>query len=100
MSERLIKNIKQKYYKLYEILSPSDSSVNLTKELWDNWEKSDFVRPNVDGIAADAIKREELLFHEIVKIAEQIVGKSLNIEYCPFVLYEYNFSAISADDGY
>ena len=100
MNKRKIEDIKRYYYTQYKILVPSENSVNLAKTLWDNWEKTDFTRPNVDDIAANAVNRNIQLFDEIVKITEKIEKKYLRIEYCPFILEEYNFSAFSADDGY
>jgi hypothetical protein len=100
MSKRRIEDIKRDFYNLFKILVPSNSSVNLTKNLWDNWENANFTRPNVDDIAAHTIERNRQFFHEIVKIAGKALKKDLNIEYCPFILNDYNFSAISADDGY
>jgi hypothetical protein len=94
-----IKDIKRDYYKKYEILFPGDA--NVISELWDNWEEENFTRPNVDDIVANSVKRDEQFFREIVKIAEKIVEKDLsNIEFCPFILDDYNFSALSAIDGY
>lgn len=100
MNKRKIKDIKREYYNWYKILAPCDSSVDLVKNLWDNWEETDFARPNVNEIAANAIKRDEQFFYEIVKITGKIIKKDLNIEYCPFILDTYNFSAISAEDGF
>jgi hypothetical protein len=95
-----VKDIKQDYERLYHILIPSQESVGLAKELWDDWEKSGIARPNVDDIAANTLKSDEQFFKEIVKIASKIAKKDLNIEYCPFILDNYNLAAFSADDGY
>jgi hypothetical protein len=95
-----VKDIKQDYERLYHILIPSQESVGLAKELWNDWEKSGITRPNVDDIAANTLKSDKQFFNEIVKIASKIAKKNLNIEYCPFILDNYNLAAFSADDGY
>jgi hypothetical protein len=99
MAKQQIENIKQDFYDIYKVLTPSDNSIGLTKSLWDGWEKLDFTRPNVDDVAANTIKRDKQFFYEIIKIAEKVEKKDINIEYCPFIVGDYGLSILDATDG-
>lgn len=90
----------ERYKKLYNILSPDNDSVSLTKELWKQWEQSGEAPPDINDIARNYAKFENGFFYDIVTIAERIEKQKLNIHYCSICLDKYNFYAFSAEDGY
>lgn len=98
--ERTVRDIIAYYNALYRELSPDQDSVNLTRDIWDKWEKDGVIPPNIESLAINNAKFQNGFFYDIVAVAEKMEQKTLNIHYCPFCLDSYNFYAFSAHDGY
>lgn len=94
------KDVLRHYQSLYQALAPDTDSVILAKDIWEAWEQSGISPPDIDDIAKNHIQHENGFFYDIVKVAERMEGRPLQIHYCAFCLDQYNFYALSADDGY
>jgi len=100
MTNKTTNDIKQEYYNHYQYLTPNISKINVVKKLWSEYNKTGFSSPDIDTIMVNSIKINEAFFQEIVKIASKFSGKNIQIEYCAFILNDYNLCARSAADGY
>lgn len=97
---KTIKEIKNDFARYYQYLAPSFASIDLAKDIWSTWEASGVTPPDVDGISSKIIDRDKAFFDEIVAVASKNIGSRYNIDYCPFLLQDYNMCARSASDGY
>lgn len=84
----------------YQYLMPNFNELGKIKEIWKEYNKAGISSPDIDNIMATFPKINESFFQEIVQIASRVSSKDLNIEYCPFILNDYNLAARSAADGY
>lgn len=93
-------DVLRHYRSLYRALAPDTDSVLLAKDIWEAWEQSGIAPPDVDAIAKNHMQHENGFFYDIVRVAEKMEHRPLNIHYCAFCLDQYNFYAFSTDDGY
>lgn len=92
---------KLDYFKsLHRKLYPNDSSIALTKQIWDKWETPDNLRPNIEHAANQEVALDNNLFQEIVLVANRLAGKEFTAEYITLCFDDYNFHAYHAEDGY
>ena len=100
MPTRTIDAIKQEYHNHYQYLCPDFDNIHEVKDIWSEYEKAGISSPDVDTIMASFPEQHKNFFREVVKIASNVSKMELRIDYCPFILNDYNLSAQSAKDGY
>jgi uncharacterized protein (UPF0305 family) len=100
VTNKTINDIKQEYYNHYQYLVPNINKIDKVRELWSEYNKAGISSPDIDAINANFPKIDEAFFQEVVKIASKFSGKNMQIEYCAFILNDYNLCARSAADGY
>ncbi|WP_162902982.1 M48 family metalloprotease [Taibaiella koreensis] len=86
--------------RVFKVMMPDEDSIALTRELWQEWEKSGERPPDISEIAKEHAIHENGFFYELVKVAERMDGSALNIHFCQVSLEEYSACALSATDGY
>jgi hypothetical protein len=98
--DRTISEIKQELHKYFQYLVPNFNKIDEIRKIWSEYNKMGISSPDIDAIMSNFPKHNEGFFQEIVNIASKVCGKELQIEFCPFILNDYNLCARSAKDGY
>lgn len=93
-------DIIRHFSKEYKTIAPDEDSVAVTRDLWEDWQRSGITPPDIEGIAGEYSRHENGFFYELVQLAEKKAGEKLNIHFCQFTLDRYNAYAFTASDGY
>lgn len=88
------------FQKHYKAIRPDEDSIALTRDLWQEWEKSGETPPDITDIAREHARHENGFFYELIQVAERMEQTSLQIHFCQFSLEDYNAHALSVRDGY